>query len=150
MAYETQGTRFFWSTAVHVEGSTVAGSTSQEINGVVNWSGLGGNSPVIDVTDLNSTAREKRSGLRDPGELTLGLIYNATDAGQVALQAAASGRTRHKMVIHWSTVDANGQGCEFLAFCGGLEISGDIDDKVMGSAQIVISYGVTHTTYATS
>ena len=142
MAYETQGTRFFWSTST-------AGSTAQEITQVQNWSGLGGTAPVIDVTHLGSTAREKMMGLRDPGELTLSMIYDATAAGQVALQADAGSRTLRKMTIHWSTVSANGLGCEFFAYSGGLEITGAEDDKVMASAQIIIANAVTHTTYAT-
>ena len=143
MAYETQGTRFFWSTST-------AGSTAQEITQVQNWSGLGGTAPVIDVTHLGSTAREKMMGLRDPGEMTLGLIYDAAAAGQVALEADAASRTKRKMTIHWSTNGAaNGLGCEFDAYCGGLDISGAEDDKVVASAQIIVANAVTHTTYAT-
>ena len=143
MAYETQGTRFFWSASTTL-------STAVEINEVQNWSGLGGTAPVIDVTHLGSTAREKMMGLRDPGELSLGLIYNATDAGQVALEADAASRTQRKMAIKWSTSGgANGLGCEFLAYCGGLDISGAEDDKVVASAQIIVANAVTHTTLTT-
>jgi len=142
MAYETQGTRFFWSTS-----ST--GSTTQEIKQVQNWSGLGGTAPVIDVTHLGSTSRQKMMGLRDPGELTLGLIYDAADAGQLALQADAGSRTERVMVIKWSTVSANGLKCEFSAYSGGLDISGAEDEKVTASAQIIVANAVTHTSYAT-
>ena len=143
MAYETQGTRFFWSASTTL-------STAVEITQVQNWSGLGGSAPVIDVTHLGSTAREKMMGLRDPGELTLGLIYNATDAGQVALEADAASRSERKMAIKWSTSgDANGLGCEFAAYCGGLDISGAEDDKVVASAQIIVANAVTHTTFTT-
>jgi len=143
MAYETQGTRFFWS-------ASTAGSTAVEILQVQNWSGLGGTSPVIDVTHLGSTSRQKMMGLRDPGELTLGLIYDATAAGQVALQADAASRTMRKMTIKWSTTgDANGLGCLFDAYSGGLDISGAEDDKVTASAQIIVANAVTHTTFTT-
>ena len=142
MAYETQGTKFFWS-------ASTSRSTAIEIGQVQNWSGLGGTAPVIDVTHLGSTAREKMMGLRDPGELTLGLIYSAGDTGQSALQTDAGTRTLRKMTVKWSTVSADGQECHFDAYSGGLEISGAEDDKVAASAQIIIADAVTHTTYAT-
>jgi len=142
MAYETQGTRFFW-------GSSTSGSTLQEITGVRNWSGLGGSAPVIDVTDLDSVSREKMMGLRDPGELSLGLWYDATAAGQLALQADAGSRTLRKMTIKWSTVTANGLGCLFDAYSGGIEISGSEDGAVEASCQIIVADAVTHTTYTT-
>lgn len=144
MAYETQKTRFFWSTS-----TAASTNSSAEILQVRNWSGLGGSAPVIDVTHLGSTSREKMMGLRDSGELTIGLWYDSEDAGQTALQTDAGARTLKKMVIKWSTVSANGLGCEFLAYSGGLDISGSEDGAVEASAQIIIANAVTHTTYAT-
>jgi len=142
MAYETQGTKFFWSTST-------GASTANPIGGVRNWSGLGGSAPVIDVTDLGSTAREKMMGLRDPGELSLGLWYSASDTGQSLLQAAASARSLRKMTIKWSTVSANGFKAEFDAYSGGLDISGAEDGAVEASCQIIIANAVTHSSYAT-
>lgn len=143
MAIETQGTRFFWSTST-------AASTANVIGQVMNWSGLGGTAPVIDITHLGSTAREKLMGLRDPGELSLGLIYSATDTGQNLLQTDAGLRAQRKMTIKWSTSgEGNGYGCEFTAYSGGLDITGSEDDKVTASAQIIVANAVTHTTYAT-
>lgn len=142
MAYETQGAKFFWSTST-------AGSTANVIGNVRNWSGLGGSAPVIDVTHLGSTAREKMMGLRDAGELTLGLWYDAADTGQALLQTDAAARNQRKMTIKWSTVSANGLGCEFAAYCGGLDISGAEDGAVEASCQIIVANAVTHTTYAT-
>ena len=144
MAYETQGAKFFWST------STASSTGSSALIGQVrNWSGLGGTAPVIDVTHLGSTAREKMMGLRDPGELTLGLWYDASDAAQSNMQADAGTRTLRKMTIKWSTVSANGLGCLFDAYCGGLDISGAEDGAVEASCQIIVANAVTHTTFAT-
>lgn len=142
---ETQGTRFFWSTSTAV-------STAVEILGVKTWGGFGGTSPVIDVSDLNSTAREKRIGLRDAGEVTLGINYNASTAvspGVAAMEADAGTRTRRKFAVKWSTVDANGVGKKMDAYCGGLTIDGAEDDVVKGSLQIVLASGASNTTFAT-
>ena len=142
---ETQGTRFFWSTSTAL-------STAQEILGVKNWSGFGGTSPVIDASDLQSTAREKRIGLRDAGELTLGVNYNATTSvspGLAALEEDAASRTLRKLAIKWSTNDANGLGKEVNAYCGGVTIDGSEDDIVTASVQIVFASGASNTTFST-
>ncbi len=140
---ETQGTRFFWS-------ASTALSTAQEILGVESFDGFGGNSPRIDVTDLKSTAREYKSGIRDVGEGSLTLIYDpTTGTGQHALRVDAGSRAIRKLACKYSTVDANGIGFEVNAQSGGVTISGTIDDKVMGTAQIILQNAVTETTFAT-
>ena len=142
---ETQGTRFFWSTSTAL-------STAQEILGVKNFSGFGGTSPVIDTSDLQSTAREKRMGLRDAGELTLGINYNPTtsvSAGVAAMEADAGTRTMRKLAIAFSTVDANGLGKKVDAYCGGVTIDGSEDGVITGSIQIVFAGGASNTTFAT-
>ena len=144
-AIETQGTRFFWSTSTAL-------STAVEILGVKNFSGLSGQSPIIDVTDLQSTIREQKIGLRSPGELTLGLVWDPATTemdGQRALEADAGTRTLRKLAIKWSTIDTNGLGLEVDAYCGGITIDGSEDDVLSGSAQIILNAGVTHTTFAT-
>jgi hypothetical protein len=142
---ETQGTRFFWSTSTAL-------STAQEVLGVKNWSGFGGTSPVIDVSDLKSTSREKRMGLRDAGELTLSGNYNASTAvspGLAAMDADAGTRTLRKFALKWSTVDANGVGKEVNAYCGGVTIDGSEDDIVTFSAQVIFAGCASNTTFAT-
>jgi len=142
---ETQGTRFFWSTSTAL-------STAQEILGVKTWGGFGGTSPVIDVSDLKSTSREKRMGLRDSGEVTLGINYNpdtSVSAGVAAMEADAASRTLRKFAVKWSTVDANGLGKEMNAYCGGLTIDGAEDDVVKGSLQIILASGASNTTFST-
>lgn len=144
-AQETQGTRFFWS-------ATTALSTAIEILGVKTWSGLGGNAPTIDVTDLKSTSRQKKIGLRDPGDLTLGINYNASTAispGIRAMEVDAGARTRKKLAIKWSTVDANGLGMKVDAYCGGVSIEGSEDNVVTGSVQLTLYGGASHTTFTT-
>ena len=143
---ETQQTRFFWS-------ASTALSTAVEILGVLNWSGLGGTAPVINVSDLKSTAQEKKIGLRDGGELTLGINYHSDTSispGLAALEADAGTRTMRKMAIKWSTVDANGLGKKFDAYCGGVTIDGSEDDVVKGSVQIVLAGGASNTTFSTA
>jgi len=142
---ETQGTRFFWS-------ASTALSTAVEILGVKNWSGFGGTSPVIDTSDLNSTAREKKIGLRDAGELTLGVNFNPSTSispGLAAMEADAGTRTMKKLAVKFSTVDANGMGKKVDAYCGGVTIDGSEDSIVSASVQVIFAGGASNTTFAT-
>ena len=67
------------STAIIAQGITIArmGTTAFEtIPNVVSFQGPGGQAQVIDVTNLSSTAKEKRMGLRDEGSLSLTLHFD--------------------------------------------------------------------------
>lgn len=142
---ETQGTKFFWSTSTAL-------STAQQILGVKTLSGFGGTSPVIDVSDVNSTAREKRMGLRDAGEISLGINYNPSTSvspGLAALEADAGTRTLRKFAMKFSTVDANGLGKKANAYCGGVTIDMAEDDVWRGSVQLILAGGASNTTFST-
>jgi len=142
---ETQGTKFFWSTSTAL-------STAQAILGVKTMSGFGGSSPIIDVSDVNSTAREKRIGLRDAGELTLGGNYNPDSTVAVgirALETDAGTRTKRKFAIKFSTNDANGMGMKADAYCGGVTLDMAEDDVWRFSAQVIFASGASHTTFST-
>ncbi|MES2218361.1 MAG: phage tail tube protein [Pseudomonadota bacterium] len=59
-----------------------------KINGILSYSGLDGSAPDIDVTDLDSTAMEYISGLKDEGKFGFEMKTIRSDAGQLALEAA--------------------------------------------------------------
>ena len=139
MAYSGQGTLFYWSTTTSA--STAATALIGE---VIDFSGPGGQANVIDVTHLNSTAKEKMMGIRDEGQLTLTVNHNATDAGQVNLIADRASRTLRKVVIAFS--DASSYFAIFDGYCLGYSIAGGVDDKVTANVVIEIADAVTYTT----
>ena len=53
-----------------------------------------GQAAVIDITDLSSTAKEKRMGLADEGQATFTCNYIPANTQHAALKAARSARTR--------------------------------------------------------
>lgn len=60
-----------------------------KIGGVKSVTGLGsGQAAVIDVTTLDSVRKEKRKGLPDEGQVSVGLNWDGQDAGQILLEAA--------------------------------------------------------------
>jgi len=139
MAYSAQGTLFYWST------TTSASTASSALVGeVIDFSGPGGQANVIDVTHLNSTAKEKLMGIRDEGQLTLTVNHCPADAGQQNLIADRGTRTLRKCVIAFS--DASSYLAIFDGYCLGYSVSGGVDDKVTASIVVEIADAVTYTT----
>lgn len=58
------------------------------IGGVLTFAGLDGSAPDLDTTDLDSTAMEYISGLKDEGKFGFEMKINRADLGQLALDAA--------------------------------------------------------------
>lgn len=137
MAIEAQGTKLFWSTST-------AQSTAQEIGEVTDFTGPGGAAAIIDITHLQSTAKEKLVGLRDEGQLSLSLNFNATQVGQVALRADRATRTKRKVVIKFSDTATN--AAVFDGYCQQFSITGSVDNKVAANCVIEIDGAVTYTT----
>ena len=87
------------STAITEQGIIIArfGATAFEtIPNVVSFQGPGGQASVIDVTNLASTAKEKRVGLRDEGQLSLSLHFNPDDTVHQGLRTDRVNRTRRQ------------------------------------------------------
>lgn len=141
MAFEAQGTEFYWSTSTAA--STGAGSL---VGQVTDFSGPGGQANIIDVTHLNSTAKEKLVGLRDEGQLTMSLNLSFSDAAQIALRADRASRTMRKCVIKFNdnTTDAAKTKAIFDGYVLGFSVSGAVDNKVSANAVIEITGAVTY------
>jgi len=137
MAFESQGTEFFWSTATTVAST----STSCMVGEITDFSGPGGQAAVIDVTNLNSTAKEKLVGLRDEGQLSLSLNLSFSDTAQGTIRTDRANRTKRKVVIKFndSTVDLTRTKALFDAYCLGFSVSGAVDNKVSANAVIEIT-----------
>ena len=67
---------------------TATPQTFTKIGNVTDFSNDGGSVNNIDVTILDSTAKEYRPGLQDMGSYTMSFQTDDTDAGQLALIAA--------------------------------------------------------------
>jgi hypothetical protein len=141
MAFEAQGTEFYWS------GTTAATTAAAQLVGeVTDFSGPGGQASIIDITNLGSTAKEKLVGLRDEGQVSMTLNLSFSDAGQVALRADRATRSRKKCVIKFNdnTTDAAKTKATFDGYCMGFSITGAVDNKVSANAVIEITGGVTY------
>jgi hypothetical protein len=137
MAIESQGAFFYLST-------TTSLSTNIAVGQVTGFNGPTGSANVIDVTHLQSTAKEKMIGLRDEGQITLDLNCFPGDAGQVKLRECRAARTQCNWALKLNDtaitmLNANG-------YISGYAITGSVDNKVNLSVTIEITGAVTWST----
>lgn len=69
-------------------GGTATPSAYTQIKGLTSFDGFDGAADELDTTDLDSTAKEYISGLRDEGKFGFEIKVLKTDNGQIALRAA--------------------------------------------------------------
>lgn len=127
------------SFSTYTSGGTVTGVAAR-LGNWTTWNGLDGQASDIDVTDLDSVAKEYRAGLVDFGQITLNVQVKDDDDGQMALRGsqAASGPSS-KMVITFK----NGKTRTFQMYCKQTPESGGVDQVITGSFTCKISGPVT-------
>lgn len=135
------------SSALVSQGMTIArgDAASPEvfttISEVTSIAGPGGQAAVIDVTDLSSTAKEKRMGLPDEGQVTLGLAYIPTDTQHDQLRQDRNAQTEHNFRI--SFTDSPATTWTFGAFVIGLEISNEVDEVTRATLTLEVTGAIT-------
>ena len=138
-------------------GTTVAslwGFGSTFIGEITDFTGPGGAGAVIDITSIQSTAKEKMVGLRDEGQLSITMNFNATDYGQQKLIADRAARKSNIYAILF-TDRATGAAsfpswCHFKGYPMSFSVSGAVDNKVTANAVIEISGPVVYSTASTA
>lgn len=133
-AIETQGTLI-------QRGDGAATETFDTIAEITNFDGPGGSASEIDVTSLDSTAREFLMGLKDEGQFTFGCNLVPGDTAQSGLRDDRDNRTLRNFKI--VLTDASNTTLTFSAYVMTFSISGAVDDKIGASVTLRISGAVT-------
>jgi hypothetical protein len=140
MAVDSQGTVF------QVEAGTGSPTTWLTVDGVTNIRDLrSGTGAEIDITDLSSTAKEFQLGLKDEGSMSLDLINNPTDPGQIRLSALRSSRATGEFRI----VVPFGSPNWTLSFSGlvtTFPVTFAVDDVARGSVTVRVSGEIVEST----
>jgi hypothetical protein len=110
---------------------------------VISFTGPGGAASVIDQTSLDSTAREKRMGLPDEGQLSMELNLVPGDTAQDGLRDDRDNRTLQSFSIELT--DAGVMTLSFSGYVLNFAIAGAVDDVVKASIVIEIDGAVTWT-----
>ncbi len=130
-------------------GTTVSieGHLFTAIGEITGFSGPSGNAVVIDVTNLNSTAKEKKIGIRDEGNLNINLNFNSSaDQYQIALKDDRANRDKRTFDIKLndtSTVAASQPSALYFdGYVTGFSLSGGVDNVVKGVVTIELTSAI--------
>lgn len=138
MAKQSQGVICYIST-------TTTPSTNVKLGEVTGFNGPSQSVNIIDVTHLESTAKEKLAGLYDGGNMTFNVNMLVTDAGQTKAREMMVARTQGSLLIQLSTA-ATTQKFTCAGFVTGLAMTGAVDNKLAGDISFTISGGVSWST----
>ena len=135
------------SSALTSQGMTIAigNGASPEvfatINEVKSIDGPGGQTNEIDVTDLNSTAKEFILGLQDEGDITLDMNYLPSDTQHALLRTLrGTGATNNYRITF---TDSPATTWTFAALVKGFSISNAVDNVTGLSVVLRVSGTIT-------
>lgn len=95
--------------------------------------------PRRDVTDLDSTRREYKGGLRDSGEIQLDLFYIPSNAVHVRLRAAFNETSAALRQKQWELEFTDGTKWRFQGEVTGWSQNFEVDNDVKATLTIVPS-----------
>lgn len=110
-----------------------------DVGEITAFTGLDGSASEIDVTHMQSEAKEFLMGLQDWGGFNVDTNYLSSDVGQDAARAAKASRD----IQDFKAIMSDMTYFTFRGFVLSAPISGGVDAKVSGSFNIRISGDVT-------
>lgn len=103
------------------------------INGVTAITGIGsGDATEINITTLASTVKEFKQGLQDFGSISVDMIRNQDDLGQIEISTQLAAQATKAMVVTLPTSTSN--VLTFNAFVKSFTMDINADGVVMGKA----------------
>jgi hypothetical protein len=123
---------------INVDGSP---TNFQKVGNVKQFNGPGGQTSVLDATNLESVFKEKLVGLPDEGQFTFGLNIDPADSVHVAIKTARRNRTLCEFRI--TLPNAALTKLIFFGYIVGFQLSGGVDQIVNGSITVEIDGEVT-------
>lgn len=128
-AIESQGAKLY---------VTNGGSPTEfvQIQNVTDFSGPGGQASVIDVSNLDSTRREKIMGLPDEGQISFNLNWDPDDVGHQLLRTLRNNRTRAEFKV--TLTDATPAVATFFGYVLGVQLSGAVDQQIKAAVTVEI------------
>ena len=103
--------------------------------------GPSGAAPIIDVSNLSSTYREKRTGLPDNGDVTATVQYDPADTGQTRVETLRAGSLSGNFQIVLSNSPAT--TWSFAGYVSEFSKTIGIDEVVEASITVNIDGAIT-------
>lgn len=128
------------ATAIDAQGATFS-INGQLVGGIISFSGMDGEASDIDITTLDSTAKEFRQGLQDFGNFTIELLRDPNDAGQDEMLTQKAAQTSSTCVLTLPD-DVVLNVATFTAYVKSLSTSGAVDEVARGTGNLKITGSV--------
>jgi len=118
----------------------------QTIGQVTGFNGPSLSAPVIDVTTLQSTAKEKMIGVYDAGQVSLNVLFD-NEASNARLHDALirdmTARTKRQYDIKFvGNTTQNTGAVYFGGYVSGFNITGAVDNALKADITIALASGV--------
>lgn len=123
----------------YTSGGTATPQTWTTIANVKTFTGPDGAATVIDVSNLLSTAKEKRMGLPDEGNFSFEIDLDTLDVGQLAMMTARSAQTQKQFKLTLP----NSSTATFSGYVTKIAPSGGVDAVLKRAVEIAITAAVT-------
>lgn len=115
--------------------ATATPSTFTAVANIKDFTGFDGSASEIELTNLDSVAKEFRLGLNDPGQFTFNIDYDGSNAGHIALRAKqVSG-----VVSNFKVVLPNTAGITFNGYVKKFTLAGGVDALAKTAVDIRIT-----------
>lgn len=125
--------------SAYSSGGTATPVAWTQIANVKTFSGFDGAAADIDVSNVQSAAKEFLMGLQDEGQFSLELDLDTTDAGQVAMLAARTAQAKKQFRLTLPNLNT----ATFNGYCKKVTAAGGVDQSVKRSVDIRITGAVT-------
>lgn len=109
-----------------------------EIPEVRSINGPDGQASWIDTTDLASTGKEGRPGLKDEGQVRLSIFYVPDNSPHTTLRNAYSNRALKTFAIDFTDA-APVRRWEFSAYVIGFSVRGEVDGAIQADVTLRIT-----------
>jgi hypothetical protein len=124
------------------EGSPTAFSVIPEVRSL---GGPSGSATILDATDLSSTGKEFKTGLKDEGELSMEIFYRPDNTVHARLRDYFSTSTTGAFRLSF-TDTAPTVKWYFSAIVSGFAVSGAVDTLLTATVTLKITGAITETT----
>lgn len=147
---KTQGTELY------LLDDTDSGNEVRKIGKITGFSGIGGEAGEIDVTDMDSVAREFLAALKDNGTVTVNFDYDPQDEAQQTMDALQGGDNKRFLLALSETDTQPTYGSDYtlptdrttFGFNAGVrsfQLDGNADDVWRGTTNLRVSGDITKT-----
>ena len=145
VVYETPTSDESSGAAVSITGHTMA-----TIGQITGFTGPGISAAVIDVTNLQSTAKEKLISIRDEGQLAITVNLDPTVNADLHLSLMDDMRLRSRRMFDIRLTDQGASlpsAAYFAGFVSGFSMAGAVDKQLTADITIALTSAIMWTTH---